>query len=196
MPVCASNARKRKNVKRPAANNMRKLILFIIIILAVTVLDQATKLWAEANLVEGQTRQVWGDFFQVKLLYNEGGVMGSSLGGSTFYLISSLCVFSFVVYFLYVYRNLAIVAIPMCIIAGGAVGNIIDRIRLGQVVDFLDFDFFDISIGSFHLERWWTFNISDAAISVGVVWLIIYLLFFYRAPQTQEVASAEDSFSA
>lgn len=172
---------------------MRKLILFIAVILAVAALDQITKLWAEANLLDGQTRQIWGTFFQVKLLYNEGGVMGSSLGGSTFYLISSLCVFAFVVYFTYINRNSIAVAVPMCIIAGGAVGNIIDRVRLGQVIDFLDFDFFDINIGSFHLDRWWTFNVSDAAISVGVVWLIIYLLFIYRAPQPEKAAAEESS---
>lgn len=196
MPDCASNARKLKSGRRPAVNSMRKLILFIGIILVVLALDQITKFWAEANLGDGQTRQVWGTFFQVKLLYNEGGVMGSSLGGSTFYLISSLCVFAFVVYFLYAYRNLVVVAVPMCIIAGGAVGNIIDRLRLGKVIDFLDFDFFDINLGAFHLDRWWTFNISDAAISVGVIWLIIYLLFIYKAPLPEKGIAAEESSPA
>ena len=113
-----------------------------------------------------------------------------------FYLISSLFVFAFVMYFLYTYRNLIVVAIPMCIIAGGAIGNIIDRIRLGQVIDFLDFDFFNINIGSFHLDRWWTFNISDAAISVGVIWLILYLLFAHRVQHPQNAAITEDSTPA
>ena len=175
---------------------MRKYILFIIIILAVVALDQYTKFWAETNLADGQVHQVWGTFFQVKLLYNVGGVMGSSLGGSMFYLISSLFVFAFVMYFLYTYRNLIVVAIPMCIIAGGAIGNIIDRIRLGQVIDFLDFDFFNINIGSFHLDRWWTFNISDAAISVGVIWLILYLLFAHRVQRPENTAITKDSTPA
>ncbi len=59
----------------------------------------------------------------------------------------------------------------------GAIGNVIDRIRLGKVIDFLDVDFFDITIGSFQIERWWTFNIADAAISCSLMFLIGLYLF-------------------
>jgi signal peptidase II len=164
-------------------------------ILAVALLDQLTKLWAISKLSDGLPRQVIGTFFQLKLLYNQGGVMGSSLGGGTFYLISSLFVLGFVIYFLYTYKHIFMVSLPMAFVAGGAIGNIIDRIRFGKVVDFLDFDFFDITFGSFQLDRWWTFNVADAAISVGVVWLIFYILFFSKTAQPEAVKTSPESSS-
>jgi signal peptidase II len=175
---------------------MKHLSKFFIIIIVIAAIDQLSKTWAINNLADGQVWQVLGSFFQLKLLYNQGGVMGSSLGGSTFYLISSLCVLAFVLYFLYTYRRIWMVATPMAIIAGGAIGNIVDRLQHGQVVDFLDFDFFNINIGTFSIDRWWTFNIADAAISVGVVWLIIYMLFLNNPPRHQASYSTGDSSPA
>jgi signal peptidase II len=115
------------------------------------------------------------------LVYNEGGAMGTNFGSSTYYLISSIFILLFVFYYIYANRENAAFAYPMAFIAGGAIGNIIDRIRLGRVVDFLDFDFFDIQIGNFIMDRWWTFNIADAAITCSIVYLVIYMLFFYKS---------------
>ncbi len=61
------------------------------------------------------------------------------------------------------------IAFPLSLILGGAVGNLLDRIRFGEVVDFLDF-----YIGSYH---WPAFNIADSAITVGTLWLAATLLF-------------------
>ena len=125
--------------------------------------------------------EVIGQFFMLTLVYNEGGAMGTNFGSSTYYLISSIFILLFVFYYIYANRHNASFAYPMAFIAGGAIGNIIDRIRLGQVIDFLDVDFFDIRIGDFILERWWTFNIADAAITCSIVYLITYMLFFHKA---------------
>ena len=125
--------------------------------------------------------EVMGRFFMFTLVYNEGGAMGTNFGSSTYYLISSIFILLFVFYYIYANRNNASFAYPMAFIAGGAIGNIIDRIRLGQVIDFLDVDIFDIRIGDFILERWWTFNIADAAITCSIVYLVVYLLFFHRS---------------
>jgi signal peptidase II len=161
----------------------------------VVFVDQLTKLWALSSLSFGMTRPILGSFFQVTLLYNEGGVLGSNFGSSTFYLISSTCVLLFVLYFIYASRNEKLFAWPLAVIAGGALGNIIDRIRIGRVVDFLDFDFFDISIGSFHLERWWKFNIADAAITVGVAFIIVCLLFVPSGQKEAQSPASADSRS-
>ena len=143
--------------------------------IGVVAADQATKLWALANLTEHTPEPVWGNFFMFSLVFNEGGAMGTRLGPSVYYLIMALLVLPFVFYFIYQNRRLAAVSIPLSFIAGGAIGNLIDRIRLGKVVDFIDVDFFDISIGSFHLYRWWTFNIADAAISCAIVFLLLHM---------------------
>ncbi len=140
----------------------------------------------------GGSTQILGQFFQLKLVYNRGGALGTDLGGSWFYLITSLLILSFVVYFIIANKNVKLIAIPLAAIAGGAVGNIIDRIRLGKVVDFLDFDFFDFNIMGLHVERWWTFNLADSAITLGVIGLLIYIIFYPRPivsdqPETSEV---------
>lgn len=107
---------------------------------------------------------------------NEGGALGTNFGTGTFYLISSLLILAIVVYSIITSKDSKMITCPLAAVAGGAVGNIIDRIRLGKVIDFLDFDFFDISLFGYEIDRWWTFNIADAAITIAVVFLLIYIV--------------------
>ncbi len=111
------------------------------------------------------------------LVYNEGGALGTNFGSSTYYLVSSLLILAIVLYYLVINWEAATLAYPLSFIAGGAVGNIIDRIRLGMVIDFLDVDFFDLDLLGYHLDRWWTFNLADAAISCSIVFLLGNVLF-------------------
>ena len=120
------------------------------------------------------------------IVYNEGGAMGTRIGPSTYYLIMALVVLPFVLYYVYHNRHTTAVSPPLSFIAGGAIGNLIDRIRLGHVVDFIDVDFFNISIGSFQLDRWWTFNIADSAISCAIVFLIARTLLHRGRPATSD----------
>ena len=129
-----------------AGAELKKLILPTLILIVIAVIDQITKLWAVSSLAEGETRQVIGEFFQLKLIYNEGGALGTNFGGAPFYLVSAALILILVLYFIYANRNQKYVALPMSFIAGGAVGNIIDRFQSGKVVDFLDFDFFEACI--------------------------------------------------
>ena len=145
----------------------------------VVIADQITKLWAVDALSGQPPVRVLGEFLMWTLVYNEGGAMGTRVGPSVYYLVMSLIVLPFVCWYIYKNRAVKLVSIPLAFIAGGAVGNLIDRIRLGSVIDFIDVDFFDITIGSFQLERFWTFNIADSAISCGIVFLIL-LMFLQR----------------
>lgn len=103
--------------------------------------------------------------------------MGTNFGSPTYYLISSLFILIFVLYYIYLNRNTLIMSIPLACIAGGAIGNIMDRIFLGRVIDFFDIDFFNINMLGINIERWWTFNIADAAISCSIIILLVHLLF-------------------
>ncbi|MEW5797067.1 MAG: signal peptidase II [Candidatus Zixiibacteriota bacterium] len=141
----------------------------------VVIADQATKLWAVAYLADKTSVSIIGDFLMFTLVYNEGGAMGTQIGPSAYYLVMALIVLPFVGYYIYRHRYMPAISLPLAFIAGGAVGNLIDRIRLGQVVDFIDVDFFDISIGSFQLDRWWTFNVADSCISCSIVFLLAYM---------------------
>jgi len=152
--------------------------------LVVVVLDQATKYLAIQHLSSELSREVLGRFLMFTLIFNKGGALGTSFGSSTYYLVSGILILGFLLYYVYHYRNYAFYSWPLALIAGGAIGNLVDRLRFSRVVDFIDVDFFDIDILGFHLDRWWTFNIADAAISCSIVFLLAVVLFGHgRSPQ-------------
>jgi signal peptidase II len=75
--------------------------------------------------------------------------------------------------------------VALAMILGGAVGNLIDRVfygvlfdtaplLYGRVVDFIDVDFFDITVWGYHISRWPVFNIADACVTLGVIMLLVY----------------------
>jgi len=107
------------------------------------------------------------------LVYNEGGALGTSFGPSFYYLATSSVILAFVLYYIFVHRTHKALAYPLGLIAGGALGNIIDRIRIGKVIDWIDVDIFDVNLFGYYLERWWTFNIADAAISCSILYLLV-----------------------
>lgn len=172
--------------------DFQKLLIPSLILIVVAMADQLSKMWAVSGLVEGETYQVIGSFFQLKLIYNEGGAMGTNFGGPAFYLISAIAILIMVFYFIYANRSQKFIAQTMALIAGGAVGNIIDRIQSGRVVDFLDFDFFDFNMFGRTIERWWTFNIADAAITIGIIILMFFILFFSKQLQAPNSAPVEE----
>lgn len=141
--------------------------------LVVVALDQVTKIWALNTLPDRGSVEVFGRFFMFTLVFNEGGALGTNLGSSNYYLVISIFILPFLFYYIYRYRHSGLMSWPLAFISAGALGNIIDRVYLGQVVDFIDIDFFDFNFFGRHIERWWTFNIADAAISCGIVFLII-----------------------
>lgn len=158
-----------------------KLLLPGSLILVILVSDQLSKFWAVANLAEGSL-PVFGDFFRLTLVYNKGGAMGTNVGSPTMYLILALIILPVIIYYIWSHRQSYAMSVPLSMIAGGAVGNLVDRIRVGQVIDFLDVDFFDIDIFGYQLSRWWTFNIADAAISCAIVFLVVYVSLQGKAP--------------
>jgi signal peptidase II len=156
----------------------------------VLVADQVTKYIALSTLMVGMPVPVLGDFLRWTLTYNPGGAFGMRLGSSTYYLISSLIIFVILIVYIWRNRNISHIAIPLTIVSGGAVGNIIDRIRFGKVIDFIDCEFIDIHIGSYHMERWPIFNVADMAVSCGIIATILLILWHSRkSPEETPVAS-------
>lgn len=188
MPDSVLNANLLKRILKLANGDFKKIIIPLAIVLVVVFLDQLTKLWALDALSDHKSIEVIGRFFMFTLVYNEGGALGTNFGPSTYYLITSVLILFFVFYYIFINRNLRQIAYPLSFIAGGAIGNIIDRIRIGKVIDFIDIDFFDINIFDYTLERWWTFNIADSAISCSIVFLLIYMVFIYPKNESKTVA--------
>ena len=177
-----------KRSQKLEAEDRQQLVIPIIILLVVIVLDQITKIWAVSALSEGSIYQLLGQLIQFKLVYNIGGALGTNLGNSYFYLISSILILLVVLYFVYNYRRFKMIAYPMAAIAGGAIGNIADRLRIGKVIDFIDIDFFDIKVFGLNIERWWIFNIADAAITVGIILLLLFIIFHKKEEVESEKA--------
>ncbi len=137
----------------------------LVWILAVVAVDQLTKWWIMATFRLHQTKVVIPGFFSLTYITNTGAAFGLLAGEQTllrqaFFVMVAMAA---LIIMLLSYRHfgsqgrLFVHAIGM--IAGGALGNLIDRLRFGSVVDFLDF-----YVQRYH---WPAFNVADAAITVG-----------------------------
>lgn len=115
--------------------------------------------------------------------------MGTRLGPSAYYLIMAVIVLPFLLVYIYRTRSTPVISLPLSFIAGGAAGNLVDRIQFGRVIDFVDVDFFDVNLFGYQLNRWWTFNIADAAISCAIVFLLIHLFVFRRETEQSKSLS-------
>jgi signal peptidase II len=171
---------------------LKKIILPLVIIVLSVIIDQLTKAWALANLTHGSFNSEPEKFFQFTLVFNDGGAMGTNFGSPMYYLISSILILLFVFYYIYANRDIKALAIPLSFIAGGAIGNITDRFIRGQVVDFIDVDFFDLNIFGYQLYRWWTFNMADVFISCSIVFLLYLIIFTKKLHNLPEFEKLSD----
>ena len=174
MPGCVSSVSQPKRERKLAAKDLKPLFWPLVLFLLVVAIDQATKYWAVSSLADRGSVHILGDFLMFTLVYNVGGAMGSRFGSSTYYLVIALILLPFIIYYIYRYRYRPI-------------GKIIDRLRLGRVVDFIDVDFFNI--GFLGLTRWWTFNIADAAITCAIIFLLVVAIFFRQHFDSGEVTA-------
>lgn len=151
----------------------------------MVVLDQITKMLIIARLNNGESISVIGDFLYFQFVYNEGGAMGTRIGPSWLYTILSIAALVMITKYLFSEKVTRMsVGISLALISAGAIGNLIDRFRFGKVVDFIDVDFPDIPF--LNLYRWFTFNIADAAITVGLVIFVLTLIFKDKVIDNQD----------
>ncbi len=148
-----------------AKNGLR----WIWISLLVIILDQVSKLWMDSNLFFNQPVNLL-PFFDLRLLYNEGAAWSflANAGGWQRWFLSGLSLVIsgvLVVWLIRLERQQIWLAIALSLVLGGALGNLIDRVIYGHVIDFID-----IYYQQWH---WPAFNIADSAISIGAVMLVI-----------------------
>lgn len=153
---------------------------FYLIALGVIFLDRAAKLAIIQTLRLGQGIPVIPGFFDVVFVLNPGAAFGflatlsDQVRNPLFILVSILAVILILFYHTRYLRSHRLVSVALGLILGGAIGNLIDRLRYGMVVDFLD-----VHVGPYH---WPAFNVADSAISVGVGLMILdMLLDWHRA---------------
>jgi signal peptidase II len=144
---------------------------YLLVSLAVIVLDQWTKWLVEVHLPHHSSQPVIPGFFNLTHVRNTGvafGLFASDGGGSGNWLLTLLGLGALVavgLYFWYTPSRDRVLLAALALVVGGAIGNLIDRVSSGAVTDFLD-----VFVG---LHHWPSFNVADSAISVGIVLMAI-----------------------
>ena len=140
--------------------------MIFIIISSVLFLDQLTKFIATRQLYLHESVAVIKGVLHLTLVYNRGAAFGIFKNQILLFIVTSLTAIVFIVLKLHKQhsRKLSCQTVSLCLILGGAVGNLIDRIFFGYVIDFID------------LRVWPVFNVADSAITIGAVLLGISIL--------------------
>jgi signal peptidase II len=142
-------------------------MLWIIMIIALIGLDQATKWYFYVNRLEFDRFPVIKDFFYLTYVENRGAAFG---------ILQNFR-------WIFIRNKNRVLRLSLALLISGAVGNFIDRALRGFVVDFLDFYPFGYDFP--------VFNVADICINVGVFFLIIYVVFIYQEPKKAVIGSEE-----
>lgn len=148
----------------------------------IVILDQFTKYLTVCHLAPGHTAPFWDGVFHFTYVQNTGMAFSLLEGGRWFFLVMTLVIFVLFAVALkreWITHPTGLWALAA--IVGGAVGNLIDRIRLGYVVDMIEVEFLSFPV----------FNVADCFVVCGAILLVIYA-FFFDKPQHKE-ASNHDS---
>lgn len=149
-------------------------LIWLLLSALVIVLDQASKVWVLATLHLGEPHPVIAGFLNWNLAFNRGAAFSFLSDGSGwqrgFFIVLALAISVVLIVWLQrTRRSDWRTGVPLALIIGGAIGNVIDRIRFGKVTDFIQV----------YYQHWAypTFNLADSAITVGAVALIVFGFF-------------------
>jgi signal peptidase II len=155
---------------------LKSVMAIALTVVSTVFLDQLAKALIIQNLTLHDTVEVIPGFFNIVYWRNPGGAFGILKEGGTartlFFVVVSLAAVVIIGVLVKQHATDTFTRVALSLVAGGAVGNLIDRLRFGEVVDFLDF-----YLGRYH---WPAFNVADSAITVGV--LASLFLFYIRGP--------------
>ena len=146
-------------------------MFIIIIIVSIIALDQWSKWAIKTSFKLYQSKPVIQDLLHFTYVTNDGMAFGLSFpGGKHFLLIMTILLTGFILGFLWKEKNgHPLIKYGLALILSGAIGNLIDRLLYGKVVDFLD-----LMIGDFH---WYIFNIADSSVTIGMILFIIHSIY-------------------
>jgi len=174
-----------------ASERRRRWLLFGVLAAGVVIVDQLTKLYIDANFevaalnpLPGASAPtpIIGEFVRIAKSYNTGGIFGLFGNSALVLAVASLAVIALIL--AYEWREGShswLLTLALALLLGGAIGNLLDRLRLGFVIDFVD-----MGIGD---SRFYTFNVADSAISTSLLLLILLALFRERGTRTTQPAA-------
>ena len=143
---------------------------FIFFALFIILLDQASKLYIQYSMHIGESIPVIEGIFHITYIENPRTAFGIFQYQTIFFVIAILISVILIILISrkMVFKKDSLVYIPLTLVLGGAIGNLIDRLRTGRVTDFLDF------------RIWPIFNFADTAIVCGMLILVVYFLFYAK----------------
>ncbi len=150
------------------------------LIVVIVALDQWSKWAIKTSFNLYQSKPVIQDLLHFTYVTNDGMAFGLSFpGGKHVLLIMTILLTGFIVCFLWKEKNgHPLIKYGLALILSGAIGNLIDRLLYGKVVDFLD-----LMIGDFH---WYIFNIADSSVTIGMILFIIHSIYIEQKKTNDE----------
>ncbi len=145
--------------------------LLLIVSLVVLVIDQLSKIYIDHRFALYKSVGVFENFFHITYVRNKGAAFGiladNAFRVPFFIAVATLAAVGILWYLRHIADHQRLHIWALALVFSGAVGNLIDRVRLGEVIDFLDVHWYQ--------HHWPAFNVADSAISVGVALLLVDL---------------------
>lgn len=174
---------------------MINTVIAVCLLILLIIADQLTKCYFHQRYLDGDPDiVVIKNFFTFSTVFNEGAAfsfLNDKAWAQTFFkILTIVALVALYIYFMFIGRKYSFLTYGVMCLFAGIIGNFIDRLVLGKVVDFISFQF-----GSYTFP---TFNIADIAITVGVIILVIHYLFiddealFRKKKKTEDIKDEKD----
>ncbi len=169
--------------------NIKIMLIPIIIIALLTSLDQFTKFIIKSKFMLYESKEVIKNVFAITYIQNKGAAWGVMQGKRIFFLILTVFVILGCFWILYnIIDNRKYIMLTTCVIflISGAVGNMIDRFKLGYVVDFFDFKLIDFPV----------FNVADIYVTVSMFLILFLMIFKYKEEDFDEIIGKKSNIES
>jgi len=187
-------------------DSRKRSIIIYSIIAVIVILDQIAKYIVKSSMHLYESINLLGDFLKFTYIENPGMAFGIQFENKFWFTVLSVVAAGIVVFYLLRMTNERyIFRFSLALILGGAIGNLIDRLAFGKVVDFIDVEFIDITLPSFNfwiisfpgydMTRWPVFNIADSAVTCGMI-LLTWMVLTQKPQLEQEIVSEGDKPTA
>ena len=172
--------------RAPAAHGRARWPIFVGLAAVIVIVDQLSKAWLVSFLDAGERTRIVGDVLRLVHSQNSGALFGLFKDQASLFGLVSIGVVGLIVWFHGSSGRNTLLSVALGLLLGGAIGNMIDRFRLGYVIDWVDAGIGDL--------RFYTFNVADSAISVSI--LLLILTAFLPAPRATEPTMPDAPHSA
>ncbi|MFC1890020.1 signal peptidase II [Thermodesulfobacteriota bacterium] len=155
-----------------------KYLIVLICLVTIVAADQLTKTYIQDNIPEYKRRTIIPNYFDLTYICNTGAAFGflsdkpASFKKPFFLTVSGFAILFILIFLLKIRPDQRLLALALAMVLGGAIGNLIDRVMLGKVVDFIS-----LHVGRYY---WPAFNVADIAIVCGVGLLILEMIILDR----------------